>query len=98
MANQTKNKLLKSKLAHSLDVAQVETDTSSDATATDGEIDTNSMELIGNAGEILAIQSTVPAADRIVLTSSLMAAGAGAIPLPGWHRSAPPGQPISNRL
>jgi uncharacterized protein (DUF697 family) len=88
MANQTKNELLKSKLAHSLDVAQVETDTSSDATATEGEIDTNSTELIGNAAEILATQSTVPAADRVIMTSSLMAAGAGANPLPGWDIAA----------
>lgn len=88
MANQTKNKLLKTKLAHSLDVAQVKTDTSSAAIATNGEADSNSVESTGNADEILASQSNVLAADRIVLTSSLMAAGAGAIPLPGWDIAA----------
>lgn len=38
--------------------------------------------------ETLTIQSNVAAADSIVMTSSLMAAGAGAIPLPGWDVAA----------
>ena len=83
MANQHKNKLLKTKLAHSLDVAQVKTDTSSAAIATDGEADSNSVESTGNADEILASQSNFLAADRIVLTSSLLAAGAGPFPCRG---------------
>ena len=66
MANQTKNELLKTKLAHSLDVAQVKTDTSSAAIATNGEADSNSVESIGDVGEILTARSSVSAADRVV--------------------------------
>lgn len=84
MANQTKNKLLKTKLAQSLDVATVGNAPAFDAKVKNGAIDVNSSFSIGNASKILRSRSSVSAADRIVLTSSLMAAGAGTIPVPGW--------------
>ena len=52
--------------------------------ANKGDVGTSSTDLIGDVGEILTARSSVSAADRVVLTSSLIAAGAGAIPLPVW--------------
>lgn len=84
MVKQTKNKLLKTRLAQSLDVAQVKQATSFVVKANNGDVGTSSTDLISDMGKILTARSSVSAADRIVLTSSLIAAGAGAIPLPGW--------------
>ena len=84
MVKQAKNKLLKTRLAQSLDVAQVEQVPSFVVKANKGDVGTSSTDLIGDVGEILTARSSVSAADRVVLTSSLIAAGAGAIPLPVW--------------
>ena len=94
MAKQSKNQELKAKLAASLDSTAADDQPKSPRSAetarkTAARAPSSPPETMTAASsETVTLQSNVEAANSVVTTSALLAAGAGAIPTPGWDMAA----------
>lgn len=84
MANRSKSEALKSKLSRSLETkSSVHEENPSEATP-GSELSYTPSLLTEERQVSVSMPSKSGAADRIIMTSSLVAAGGGAIPLPVW--------------
>ena len=95
MAKNSKNQQLKDKLAASLGSNDAsETKKSTKAAKTPRKTVSRRVSssppdsMTSTSSETVTLQSNVDAANSVVTTSALLAAGAGAIPTPGWDMAA----------
>jgi uncharacterized protein (DUF697 family) len=92
MVRKTKNQVLKNKLAASLDASS-----SSNTAARSGPVVTSSVKAesthfpyknMNESTDTITLHSNVNTANRVVMTSAMLAMGAGAVPFPGWDMAA----------
>ncbi len=92
MARQTKNQQLKDKLAASLDSSGSDDRAgpapSSSRQSNNRRVRQPSSPTMSSSSDTVTLQSNVDAANSVVCSSALLAAGAGAIPAPGWDMAA----------
>jgi uncharacterized protein (DUF697 family) len=88
MAKRSKSDQLKSKLARSLDASKPKRAARSASHPSRSQTQASPDDSMSEPTDTLLIQSNVASADSIVMTSTMLAAGAGAIPLPGWDIAA----------